>query len=521
MRKNIENIDPNCDSWNDLLQWSKTKTNNEILEVFSDSDWWVTFFNYCKNHGIERKDGKELCYRNCMDTSIVYVDKDGKEYKLYSSGADFHEDAWAAAEYAFVEIPKDIEKQEKDEEFESSLNWKQINRMWNYRIFTSFWSVLIVIDDNDKFWVLNLKWEKIVECEYDRIDEYWITKKWGKYWLINRKWKIIKSEIYDNINRDFYDETFLVEKDWKRGALDNQWNEILECRLTYDCVECWGEWVYKVQKDWKYGIIDKKWNLILPIQYDHIDFRDDGWDYIVKLGWKVWVVNDKRQLIPIQYDEISRAWRSRDENSYKVRLNWKYWLIDNKGWEILPIQYEEIDDVISKWKYKVKSAWWWRIVNNKWETIKELQYKNSEELDRWVNIVELDGFEYKYGEYSKYWLIDSHWHEILPIQYHRIRKISKWMYEVWDQEFMWVVDKNWVEIIPVIYEYLRVLKSDKNLLLVKNKSWKYWIINMENEIIIPFEFDMIREEYFNTWKFWKNECNVYVQKGWKLWQLVL
>ena len=520
MKKNTENLDPNCNLWNELLEWSKTKTNNEILEVFSDSDWWLTFFNYCENHGIERKDGKKLWYKNCMDTSAVYIDKEGREYKLYSSGADFHEDVWAAAEYAFVEISEDTEQQQNPEK-DDGLEWKQINWMWNYRIYERLWGLLVIIDDNDKYWVINLKWEKIVECEYDSINSYWIMRKWDKYWLISKTWEIIKSVRYDRINWSFHNKTFLVQIDWKRWIIDEQWNKILDCTLIYDCVENSGKWTYRVQKDWKYGIIDNNGGLILPVQYDYVYERYDKWGYSVSLDWKEWFINDKWQLIiPIKYDEILKQSKG---DCYKVKLNWNRWILDSTGWEILPIQYEEVD-VISKWKYKVKSDWVWKIVDNKWETIKELQYKNSEELDRWVNKVESgDDFENEYiGKYRKYWLVDRHWREILPLQYSQIQKISKWIYIVRDREFIkWVVDKNWVEIIPVIYEDLRVLKTDRNLLLAKNKSWKYWIINTKNEIIVPFEFDMIREEYVKTWILWKKLYNIYVQKDWKTWQLVL
>ena len=234
MSKNLEKLNPNCSLWTDLLKWSKTKTKNEILEVFSDSDWWVTFFNYCKDHGIERKDGKQLWYKNCMDTSAVYIDKEGKEYKLYSSGADFHEDVWAAAEYAFVEISEGIELQEDQERDDETiheestndeaeerwedqsttnaeylLKWKQINWMWNYKIYEKLWSFLIIFDENNKYWVMNLKWEKIVECEYDQINRDWIMKKWDKYWLISKTWEIIKSARYDHINYNLFDKNSL------------------------------------------------------------------------------------------------------------------------------------------------------------------------------------------------------------------------------------------------------------------------------------------------------------------------
>lgn len=546
MAKNLEKLDQNLGLWTDLLKWSKTKTKNEILEVFSDSDWWVTFFNYCKNHWIERKDGKKLWYKNCMDTSIEYIDKDGKKYRLCSSWADSHEDVWAATEYTFIEISEDIEQQEdqkKDEEtiHEESTNdeakqdwedqsttnveylkWKQINWMWNYRIYKKLWSLLIIIDENNKYWVINLKWEKIVECEYDQIDSDWIMRQWDKYWLISKTWEIIKPARYDSINYNLFDKTFLVEIDWKRGILDSQWNEILECLLTYDSVDGSRKWTYEVQKDWKYWIIDNKWNIILPVQYDYVSEYSNrwGWVYEVRIDWKYWIVNGKWQIIiPIRYEQILKVSK---EKYYKVKIDWKWWIIDSTGWLILPMQYEELE-VISKWKYKVKSDWKWRIINSEWKTIKELQYKNSKELDRWVNEVELDDFEGKYiGKYSKYWLIDSHWYEILPVQYLYIIRINKWIYEVCDNEsYKWVVDKNWVEIIPIIYKSLEVLKSDKNLFIAKNNNWKYWIINTKNEIIVPFEFDRISEVCVKTRKFWKNVYNIYVEKEWKLWQLVL
>ena len=184
-------------------------------------------------------------------------------------------------------------------------------------------------------------------------------------------------------------------------------------------------------------------------------------------------------------------------NSHKYRLlmnvdndlNYKFGLYD-KGIkkEIIPVIYENLwyfnDDVIIARNEEGEG-----VINIKQEEVIPFEYYNLQYLN--------DNFIIALGDKSKYGVINIENEELLPFEYDEIHKVSESnrYCRITKGNKNGLVDANNSEIvIPLEYESLYYVDEVYigNELIVAQKDGKTGIIDVNNNVVVPFTYDNIQ-----------------------------
>lgn len=190
----------------------------------------------------------------------------------------------------------------------------------------------LFIKKNEKWGVINSNYIVEIPCEYDSLssistDKFsgYITYKEGKYGMIDTSkdtTEIVLHNEYDKVekikrtNNWWYKEIFLkISKNSKWGLLNSDNKLAIACE--YDQlipVDSSTLKIYITSRDSKFGLIelsDNNYNITVPLIYETLEYLD-----MTGCG---------------------------DRTYYKVRKNEKWGFIDNKGTEIIPCIYDEIN----------------------------------------------------------------------------------------------------------------------------------------------------------------------------------
>ena len=264
---------------------------------------------------------------------------------------------------------------------------------------------------------------------------------------------------------------------------------------------------FAIYKDNKWGVIDNLGKEVISPSYKEMivipnnkkdvflctyDINDETGEYKTK------ALNSKNEEIYTQYsqiealdnyDESNNIWY--EKNLLKVQKDGKYGLIDFNGKEILNIEYDNIstlkgveNSILIEKDNKVG------LINSDGKNIIDANYKEIKNIDK----------DYKKGyividENNKYGVIDYNQKQVLENKYDGIEAIygeklfviKEGKNEKLINDEGNVVLEDGFDKIEQILQY----SSKKGVIFVKDS--KYGVMNVDAEVIVPAEYENIKE----------------------------
>lgn len=403
-------------------------------------------------------------------------------------------------------------------------NWKvSCNCVYDEIKYDMFLWPFLKVKQGEKYWLINVQWEKLLDLEYDDLTPYkewyvWV-KKGDKRWLRHATKPYQTECIYDKISYRYWDY-FYVSVDWKMGALNKKGELIINPQFQ-DVDEYWIPniiWAKRIE-DGKMAIFDEDWNQISDFIYDRIDLnkmdeiKEEGElkhmkkEMLVMTKWKYkWILNKDWEFLPAEYDDFCDKWT---EWLLPAKKDWKWWVVNEKWEKIVDFVYDKIQSFLW-WLAVVELNWKQWLINNKWEVILKPELDNVRNLWEWIGWIKENG---------KLWFINDKWEKLKKIEYNSVSEFKEWLAPVqlwWKWWFLdkdlnlicdfkydgvwyfkngraavkngdkyWFIDKNWNEICDIKYENVKLFNEWRSIV---ERDWKCWVIDMEwNEIYFGLE----------------------------------
>jgi hypothetical protein len=218
----------------------------------------------------------------------------------------------------------------------SSDNGKYINKVF-------FEGRSIIINNKDKFGVVDEKFNTIQPAVFDFIEDFYLgiarfklNNKWG---VLDKSGKILIKSSYDDLKR-LYDGNFLFLMNEKYGVIDLNNNIIIPNNFDYIYLIKLNNFSYfQIKKNNLYGILDSNCKLILPIRFSDINAIPYKGSFLLELS-----KNEKKglynlsgkELIPCAYDQILGFYK--DTIAININNHWYLNSIND------PIQINYDDD---------------------------------------------------------------------------------------------------------------------------------------------------------------------------------
>ena len=196
----------------------------------------------------------------------------------------------------------------------------------------------------DKYGMIDTSGKSLLQCEYDRIDEFSeelvLVVKSKKFGFADAQGRIIIPVKFDYSSENssangFQNGLAKAEQNKKRGLIDKAGKLVIPCE--YDDIRNFSEDLCAVKKD-KWGFIDRNKKLKINYQFDY------AWDFSeglakVKIKGKTGFINHKgEQFISAVYDEAANF----KEGISICSMSGKKGVLDSSGKLIIPCEMDEI-----------------------------------------------------------------------------------------------------------------------------------------------------------------------------------
>lgn len=222
---------------------------------------------------------------------------------------------------------------------------------------------VLIYKENGKWGIIDFLGKKITKANYDNIESMKYregtlkVKQNEKYGAINIKGKTIIKSIYDDITSDAY---YTSEKDYTNAGFIVQ---------------------NKTEEGYRYGYINKDGKQVLPNEYTEIDriVNLDELYLLVSKNGKYGIVKNKKEIIPISYEEIEY---NKTNNLFVVQKNSKQGVLSINGEEILQVEYDYIMCGVNK------------ITATKGESVEIYNAKGEKQNSKYDNTIETSNENY-------------------------------------------------------------------------------------------------------------------------------
>ena len=390
---------------------------------------------------------------------------------------------------------------------------------------------------NGKWGVIDSTGNEIIPCQYDNV--MWqrnigaiIAVKDGKYGLFTSKGEEITPCVYDPIEQYYSDsykpkQTLIVSQNGKRGLINIELRkEVIPCE--YYSIRMFNSNMYGVSISSQYsinGLIDDKGKVVLPCECEEIyqayghpnivnikkhgkyglyDLNNSEWfipigkyqgrlgdginPFILKKDGKFGFVDStgRKELTEFKYDNISTIY-NRNIRSTTNNHFLETWIkdlgvgvISRQGEEIIPCEYDEIDNYDSLFFVRKDNKW--GAINHKGKILQDCIYSKEEKeswrnRNRWIIIKENDRFG----------AINANGEIVLEPIYRKI--IANWQpntMSVRCENWKWgVLDSLGKEIIPCLYNEVKPIK---NGLIAVNTNNLCGVRDLQNNEILACEY---------------------------------
>ena len=365
------------------------------------------------------------------------------------------------------------------------------------------------VNNKGKFGVLNKKGELIVPANYDDIV---IPNPSKAVFICQYNYNSTTGEA-DNIilndkNNQILDRYELVEaipvtgmigsipyeklvlrykQDGLYGLLSIDGNKITDAIYDEIASVPYKEGVMLTKKDGKYGVITNKGVLLINNEYDNIigdgyynnevGYKSSG--FIVTKGEYTGYISDNGEnILEVEYDSVYRI-KELPDRYLIVKRNGQYGLLDNTkiiiGFNYQSLEYDENANLII-----VKRNKNYGVINIEGNKVLPLEFSDIV-IEGMYIICE------KNNVTEKYWLDGT---KVKDDTYSRIQKTNGEYYISIDQNYNYgILDKNMNVVIPNKYEYLDYASDE--LIIVRNSSGKYGIINLNEQTKANFTYDVM------------------------------
>ncbi len=316
----------------------------------------------------------------------------------------------------------------------------------------------------------------------------------GKYGLINREGKIvfpIKNQRIQLIVHDYRKGYYQFQQNKKRGIVDDLGNIIVSSQ--YDSITLFRlsnqMYGYRVVNNQKIGLLDLRGNVLIAPIYQSLK-NITGTDlYQAQQNNKYGLVNEQKKIIlPVQYDKIQLFSRSSSQILYKFYQGSKHGLIDCATNRIIfDAVYDYIEVIHERYKsliYLIEKNKLAGLANQKGEMILSPVYTSVRPADNyyaafWVEAPQGKGFFLddrfivppKYDHFS---FLDKYFNGLIGV-----RKNGKQALYDGDQKQL---------LTPVIYDSIFKVTSDTKLIKVL-KDKKYGFLNASGKVVVPCQYD--------------------------------
>ena len=264
---------------------------------------------------------------------------------------------------------------------------------------------------------------------------------------------------------------------------------------------------FAIYKDNKWGVIDNLGKEVISPSYKEMivipnnkkdvflctyDINDETGEYKTK------ALNSKNEEIYTQYsqiealdnyDESNNIWY--EKNVLKVQKDGKYGLIDFNGKEILNIEYDNIstlkgveNSILIEKDNKVG------LINSDGKNIIDANYKEIKNIDK----------DYKKGyivvdENNKYGVIDYNQKQVLENKYDEIEAIyGEKLFVIKEGKNEKLINDEGNVVLEDGFDKIEQMlqcSSKKGVIFVKDS--KYGVMNVDAEVIVPAEYENIKE----------------------------
>jgi len=376
----------------------------------------------------------------------------------------------------------------------------------------------MLINENNKFGVINKSGEVVVSPIYDEIDipnpskalfvcmynyneekqEYNIKVLNDKAEQILYEYVIVEAiKINPTVSKIPYEKSVLkIKKNGKYGLIDFQGNIIV--KPNYEQIESLDckEGLLCVKKDGKYGVINIKGGIVLKEKYDSI--QSDGYyeensgynksgfvigekeNDIYKYGY---INSEGKQLLDIKYNQIERIYNNnKNDDTYLVAFeNEKAGFYKNSN-NILKHEYEDIIYDFNNNCLIIQKDNKQGVFDLNGNEIINVQYDNIFTSGKYVNAQNesiIDIYNYNTKEKIN---IDN----VIAVNE---TLNTKYAIVITTQEKYKILNLENNELKTEEYDYLEYM-YDNNF--IANKQGKYGIVNAENgTVLLKFKYDLI------------------------------
>lgn len=240
----------------------------------------------------------------------------------------------------------------------------------------------------------------------------------------------------------------------------------------------------------KYGLFHLNAGIVLPVKYDSIEIINNKWIAVENKEYFNIECNNRTVSLSLNHELTEKA-KKRNVLRKKIIAGIVLLIVSilitipivNPVWYWSMKYSEAIPSDPSNQYYIVRKGEKFGLVDYKNNTMINCKYFY---LSKVMNSYFSARVDQKYG------LIDINDNVILPFEYDNISgylhgKVSYMVLR--NNDFRGVADVNAKIVVPVVYESIFFPRND-SLIIAKHKSY-YGLINMNNEILLPFEYTNI------------------------------
>ena len=329
--------------------------------------------------------------------------------------------------------------------------------------------------------------------------------------------KLIPLNKYDNLNHEYSwspiegdSKRFMViSKNGKTGLLNEHYEEIVPPNFEIFEFNKNSKGLFRVSKSGKFGFLDRNFKEIIPPEYDYAEsFQSDSTALVFKHG-VFYRINTKNKKLLNGY--LNPNWKTghlgfvTDKNFVSVKTGEFFGIFDESSNTMIapfiydkliaPIQITSFFD-INKAAFKEKNI----ELSDKPDMIDELLFHQNKIIVK--------------NTQNQYGIIDSTFQILIDFKYDNLESIPcELEYLLYTHNGKkGVMDYAGKDLFNEVYEDVRYdihYEQERDIFKVK-KNGKWGVINFDNKILVPFEYDSIK--FLGHWnrlkvKLWVVEKN--------------
>lgn len=362
---------------------------------------------------------------------------------------------------------------------------------------------LAVVEKNNKVGYINLEGQIVIPLKYDKaryfgqngLAEVSLNKKWG---FINQKGQELIPIIYETVKSEQLDDIVIVRKNYKWAFFDNKGKQLSDF-LYNDVQRAWKNnrttffenGPVSVRKDGKYSYLNKDLKAVFSNQvFDSATAFDSNRNAIVMNKGKFGILkNDGEIAVPLQYDLIENF--NSNGNPHPQFYNFK------KG-NIYGLWNRNLKKIAES-----KEEFYGRTFSNQttYISFKNMKGKyglvDGEGVDKipfiYDESLNFDGENFLIAKKDHlFGVIDIHNNEFIPFHYKELSKIDtdgKILFNVSDKDESRIIN---LENKTILSGYTSIQTiSNEPLKFIVEKNKKFGIVDLQNKIILPLEFNEI------------------------------